>query len=58
MLIFLKTYNLIYIDNYNKRIQNVPIIPCFTCEGYVFKNNLDVFQINYQKTFLHTFKFK
>jgi hypothetical protein len=27
-------------------------------KGYVFLNNLNVFQINYQNNFLYTFKFK
>jgi hypothetical protein len=27
-------------------------------KGYVFKNNLNVFQINCQNNFLYTFKFK
>jgi hypothetical protein len=26
------THNSIYIDIYNKQIQYVPIIPCFSCE--------------------------
>jgi hypothetical protein len=51
-------YNLIYIDNYNKQFQDVPIITCFNFERVVLKNNLNVFQINYQYNFLYTFKFK
>jgi len=35
-----------------------PIIPCFSCERLCFKNNLNVFQINYQDNFLYTFEFK
>jgi hypothetical protein len=27
-------------------------------KGYVFKNNLNFFQFNYQNNFLYTFKFK
>jgi hypothetical protein len=30
------TNNSIYIDIYNKRIQNVLIIPCFNCERLCF----------------------
>jgi hypothetical protein len=35
-----------------------PLFHALIVKGNVFKNNLDGFQINYQKTFLHTFKFK
>ncbi len=30
------THNSIYIDIYNKKIQDVPIIPCFNCERLCF----------------------
>jgi hypothetical protein len=38
------THNSIYIDNYNKQIQDVLII---VVKGYVLKNNLNIFQIKY-----------
>jgi hypothetical protein len=38
------THNSIYIDNYNKQIQDVLII---VVKGYVLKNNLNIFQIRY-----------
>jgi hypothetical protein len=31
------THNSIYINIYNKKIQDVPIIPCFSCERLCFK---------------------
>jgi hypothetical protein len=37
-------YNSIYIKTYNKQIQDVPIIPCFNCERFFEKNNLNVFK--------------
>jgi ABC-type transporter MlaC component len=30
------THNSIYINIYNKKIQDVPIIPCFSCERLYF----------------------
>ncbi len=30
------TQNSIYIDNYNKQFQDVPIIICFSCERLCF----------------------
>jgi hypothetical protein len=33
------THNSIYIDIYNRQIQDVPIIPCFGCERLFLKKN-------------------
>jgi len=48
-------HNSIYINIYNKKIQDVPIIPYFYCESLFFLNNLNIFQINCQNK---VFKFK
>jgi hypothetical protein len=43
MLISKNTRNSIYIDNYNKRIKDVHIIPCFSCERLCFLKQLKCF---------------
>ncbi len=52
------THNSIYIEIYNKQIQDVHIIPYFSDEMLFFRNNLNVFQNNCQGNFLYIFKFK
>jgi hypothetical protein len=37
------THNSIYIDNYNKKIQDVLIIPCFNYERLCFKKQLSTY---------------
>jgi hypothetical protein len=52
------TYNSIYIDIYNKKIQDVPTVPCFNCERLCFLKQLKCFSNNCQDNFLYFFKFK
>ncbi len=48
----INTHNSIYIDIYNKQIQNISIVQVLVTKGYVLKINLNVLKINYQDNFL------
>jgi hypothetical protein len=45
------THNSMYIDIYNKQIQDVHIIPCFNCERLCFLKQLKCFSNQLSKQF-------